>query len=201
MHHQRIVLILEGQPEELSAPMRPGNAVPGEPRNKVRRTRKVTPNRTWMCDVNRLEGATDDMVLEPTPHHLNLGQLRHMAKRSHTTLDTAIHLVCATSAGPPCTNSAVAGVGNSYAAEALWRAKIHGERIAAELSRPDLRRLLTEVHAVMSEALRAGGTFFDAPYDKRERPIRLFLERPWLPTAARTSPAAGCGAPIRRESS
>ncbi|NEW37122.1 DNA-formamidopyrimidine glycosylase, partial [Nocardia cyriacigeorgica] len=56
----------------------------------------------------------------------------------------------------------ISGVGNIYADEALWRAKIHGCRTAAGLSRPAVRTLLTEVEAVLGDALAAGGTSFDA---------------------------------------
>ncbi|WP_280349988.1 bifunctional DNA-formamidopyrimidine glycosylase/DNA-(apurinic or apyrimidinic site) lyase, partial [Nocardia abscessus] len=58
----------------------------------------------------------------------------------------------------------VSGIGNIYADEALWRARIHGGRLASGLSRPAVRGLLAEVSAVMGEALAAGGTSFDALY-------------------------------------
>ena len=44
----------------------------------------------------------------------------------------------------------VSGIGNIYADEALWRAGIHGERIAGKPTRPALHWLLTDVRAVMS---------------------------------------------------
>ncbi|MFC4126516.1 bifunctional DNA-formamidopyrimidine glycosylase/DNA-(apurinic or apyrimidinic site) lyase [Nocardia rhizosphaerae] len=58
----------------------------------------------------------------------------------------------------------VSGIGNIYADEALWRAGLHGTRIAADLTRPVVRTLLDGVSAVMSEALAVGGTSFDALY-------------------------------------
>ncbi|WP_280339829.1 bifunctional DNA-formamidopyrimidine glycosylase/DNA-(apurinic or apyrimidinic site) lyase [Nocardia neocaledoniensis] len=58
----------------------------------------------------------------------------------------------------------VSGIGNIYADEALWRAGLHGTRIAAELTRPVVRTLLAAVTAVMTEALAVGGTSFDALY-------------------------------------
>ena len=60
--------------------------------------------------------------------------------------------------------SVISGVGNIYADEALWRARIHGERPGAALSRPQVRLLLEEVRAVMTSALAQGGTSFDALY-------------------------------------
>ena len=58
----------------------------------------------------------------------------------------------------------ISGVGNIYADEALWRAKIHPERLAAKLSDDELRRLLSSIRAVMRKALDSGGTSFDHLY-------------------------------------
>lgn len=58
----------------------------------------------------------------------------------------------------------VSGVGNIYADEGLWRARIHGERPGSALTRPQVRLLLEEVRAVMTSALAQGGTSFDALY-------------------------------------
>ena len=58
----------------------------------------------------------------------------------------------------------VAGLGNIYADEALWRARVHGERPSDTLSRPALGRLLDHAREVMGEALAKGGTSFDALY-------------------------------------
>jgi formamidopyrimidine-DNA glycosylase len=58
----------------------------------------------------------------------------------------------------------VSGIGNIYADEALWRAKINGARIADTLSRRQLRALLDAAAEVMREALDKGGTSFDSLY-------------------------------------
>ena len=60
--------------------------------------------------------------------------------------------------------SLVSGIGNIYADESLWRARLHGARLTAALSRPWLRGLLSDVRAVLGEAIGAGGTSFDALY-------------------------------------
>ena len=52
------------------------------------------------------------------------------------------------------------GVGNIYANEALWRAKIDPSRPAATLSPADTTRLHTELRAVLTEAVAARGTSF-----------------------------------------
>ncbi|WP_062072346.1 bifunctional DNA-formamidopyrimidine glycosylase/DNA-(apurinic or apyrimidinic site) lyase [Demequina sediminicola] len=56
------------------------------------------------------------------------------------------------------------GIGNIYADEALWHARIHPERPASALSAPQSRALLDAARTVMSDALVAGGTSFDALY-------------------------------------
>ncbi len=58
----------------------------------------------------------------------------------------------------------VSGIGNIYADEALWRAQLHGARSTQTLSRPAVRRVLAAAGEVMTEALRQGGTSFDALY-------------------------------------
>ena len=58
----------------------------------------------------------------------------------------------------------VAGVGNIYADEALWRAGVNGARIAEKLSRRQLGGLLDSAAEVMREALGQGGTSFDSLY-------------------------------------
>ncbi len=58
----------------------------------------------------------------------------------------------------------VSGIGNIYADEALWRAKVHGARIAATLSRRQLAAVLDAADDVMRDALAKGGTSFDSLY-------------------------------------
>lgn len=58
----------------------------------------------------------------------------------------------------------VSGVGNIYADEALWAARIHPETPAKALSTRAVNRLLAEIRAVLEKALAEGGTSFDAQY-------------------------------------
>jgi formamidopyrimidine-DNA glycosylase len=60
--------------------------------------------------------------------------------------------------------SLISGVGNIYADEALWRARLHFERPGTSLSLPEAKRLLAAAREVMGEALAVGGTSFDALY-------------------------------------
>ena len=58
----------------------------------------------------------------------------------------------------------VSGIGNIYADESLWGAKIHYEQPTATLSPAKAKLLLAEVRAVLAQALAEGGTSFDAQY-------------------------------------
>jgi formamidopyrimidine-DNA glycosylase len=58
----------------------------------------------------------------------------------------------------------MSGVGNIYADESLWRARIHPETPACDLSIPKIGALVDAVTTVMAEAIEAGGTSFDALY-------------------------------------
>jgi formamidopyrimidine-DNA glycosylase len=58
----------------------------------------------------------------------------------------------------------VSGIGNIYADEALWAARIHFDQPTRELSRPRAKTLLAEVRLVLAKALAEGGTSFDSQY-------------------------------------
>ncbi|WP_455114223.1 bifunctional DNA-formamidopyrimidine glycosylase/DNA-(apurinic or apyrimidinic site) lyase [Rothia mucilaginosa] len=60
--------------------------------------------------------------------------------------------------------SVISGVGNIYADEALWRARLHYAKPARTLSAAQTRELLEAVTQVLCESLAAGGTSFDALY-------------------------------------
>jgi len=52
----------------------------------------------------------------------------------------------------------VVGVGNIYASEALFRARLRPQRQARSLTRAEAARLVKSVRAVLAQAIRAGGT-------------------------------------------
>jgi formamidopyrimidine-DNA glycosylase len=52
----------------------------------------------------------------------------------------------------------LAGVGNIYANEALFRAKIHPARPANSIGRAEAQRLLTSIQSTLEDAIRARGT-------------------------------------------
>ncbi|MCP1414494.1 bifunctional DNA-formamidopyrimidine glycosylase/DNA-(apurinic or apyrimidinic site) lyase [Paenarthrobacter sp. A20] len=60
--------------------------------------------------------------------------------------------------------SVISGIGNIYADEALWRARLHYARATDTMRRADAERLVEAVRDVMNAALAAGGTSFDSLY-------------------------------------
>ena len=58
----------------------------------------------------------------------------------------------------------MSGVGNIYADEALWRAKLHYDQPANTLSLAKTRELLAHVTEILAAAVKVGGTSFDEQY-------------------------------------
>ena len=94
--------------------------------------------------------------------------------------------------------SLVSGVGNIYADEALWRARTHWDRLAANLRRADTSRLLAAVREVLTEALQAGGTSFDSLYVNVNGESGYF-GRSLAVYGREGEPCPRCGTPIRRD--
>jgi len=95
--------------------------------------------------------------------------------------------------------TAISGVGNIYADEALWRARIHPETPARSLPTRAVNRLLGEVRAVLERALAEGGTSFDAQYVNVNGQAGYFAHS--LNAYGRTGePCPRCGRPIVRVS-
>jgi formamidopyrimidine-DNA glycosylase len=92
----------------------------------------------------------------------------------------------------------ISGVGNIYADEALWRAKLHGTRPTDALTRPAASRLLAHVREVLSEAIVAGGTSFDALYVNVNGQSGYF-DRSLNVYGREGEPCNRCAAPLRRE--
>jgi formamidopyrimidine-DNA glycosylase len=92
----------------------------------------------------------------------------------------------------------VSGIGNIYADEALWRARVNGARLASSLSRGKLAELLDAAAEVMSDALGQGGTSFDSLYVNVNGESGYF-ERSLDAYGREGEPCRRCGAVMRRE--
>ncbi len=95
------------------------------------------------------------------------------------------------------TQTVVSGVGNIYADESLWRARLHGERAGSRLGRAVVLELLGHVQDVMAEALAQGGTSFDSLYVNVNGQSGYF-DRSLDAYGQEGRPCSRCGTPIRR---
>ena len=94
--------------------------------------------------------------------------------------------------------SLISGIGNIYADEALWRARLHYARATDTMRPAQIRSVLAAAHDVMTEALDVGGTSFDALYVDVNGESGYF-ERGLSAYGREGLPCPRCGRPIRRE--
>jgi formamidopyrimidine-DNA glycosylase len=94
--------------------------------------------------------------------------------------------------------SLVSGIGNIYADEALWRARLHWARPTDTLKPAEVSRLLEAVRDVLTEALKAGGTSFDALYVNVNGESGYF-DRSLNAYGREGEPCGRCATPIRRD--
>jgi len=121
------------------------------------------------------------------PHFDDRAFLRALA-RKQTTIKRAL-----------LDQTLISGIGNIYADEALWAARVHYDQPTSSLSRPRAVAVLTEVRAVLGKALAEGGTSFDAQYVNVNGASGYFSHS--LNAYGRQGePCARCGRPIVRES-
>jgi formamidopyrimidine-DNA glycosylase len=92
----------------------------------------------------------------------------------------------------------VSGIGNIYADEALWRARVNGARLASSMTRQKLGEVLDAAAEVMTEALGQGGTSFDSLYVNVNGESGYF-ERSLDAYGREGEPCRRCGAVMRRE--
>ena len=92
----------------------------------------------------------------------------------------------------------VSGIGNIYADEALWLARMHYARATATLSSRRAAEVVTAASTVMRTALDHGGTSFDALYVNVNGASGYF-DRSLAVYGQEGRPCPRCGTPVRRE--
>ena len=92
----------------------------------------------------------------------------------------------------------MSGVGNIYADEALWRARLHYARPTETLTRAQVDAVLAGARTVMGAALEQGGTSFDALYVDVNGQSGYF-DRTLEVYGRAGEPCRRCGTLIRRE--
>jgi formamidopyrimidine-DNA glycosylase len=94
--------------------------------------------------------------------------------------------------------SLVSGIGNIYADEALWRARLHWARATNTLTRAEAARALDAVREVLQAALQSGGTSFDSLYVNVNGESGYF-GRSLCVYGRAGEPCPRCGTPIVRD--
>jgi formamidopyrimidine-DNA glycosylase len=108
-------------------------------------------------------------------------------RRKHTELKRAL-----------LDQSLISGIGNIYADEALWVARLHYARPTEKLTPARVREVLAAAIDVMTAALAAGGTSFDSLYVNVNGASGYF-DRSLQAYGREDKPCGRCGTPIRRE--
>jgi formamidopyrimidine-DNA glycosylase len=93
----------------------------------------------------------------------------------------------------------LSGVGNIYADEALWRAKLHYDQPANSLSLPKTKELLGHIREILAAAVLVGGTSFDEQY-KNVNGQSGYFEVSLNAYGMTGRPCPRCGRAIVRES-
>ncbi len=87
---------------------------------------------------------------------------------------------------------AIAGLGNIYVDEALFRARLHPLRLASSLSLAEVERLHTAIRAVLLEGIQQNGASIDWVYRGGE------FQRHFRVYGRAGEPCLHCGTPIER---
>ncbi len=135
----------------------------------------------------RIPASVAHIARDPLDPHFDDGLFLDRLARRDTTIKRAL-----------LDQTLVSGIGNIYADEALWAARVHYDQPTRSLSRPRARVLLAEVRAVLGKALAEGGTSFDSQYVNVNGASGYFSHS--LNAYGRQGePCPRCGRPIVRE--
>jgi len=93
----------------------------------------------------------------------------------------------------------MSGVGNIYADEALWRARLHYDQPANSLSVSKTKELIAHVTEILAAAVKVGGTSFDEQY-KNVNGESGYFEISLNAYGMTGRPCNRCGKPIKRDS-
>lgn len=151
----------------------------------------------WFCDNRRL----GKIAWFPGPEDAERAFARsHGPDALAITADELGGRLARTSRGIKPTlmdQKVLAGIGNIYADEILFQARLHPSRLASSLSKAEVARLHAAIPEVLERAIAAEGSSFDAGY----RTV-LGLEGGFLAQNAMYGrggqPCPGCGQPVEK---
>ena len=136
--------------------------------------------------VSNTKGISD-LAPEPFSDDFSLAYLKETLARSRRSLKTLL-----------LDQTKVLGLGNIYAAEALFRARINPFKIAATLSAPRVARLHQAILEVLRDAIADSSTSRVNLEEKNGFSYGEAFERFWQVYELEGEPCVKCGARIRR---
>ena len=136
----------------------------------------------------RVPECASHIALDPLDPHWNQEKTIEQVRSKHSEIKRVL-----------LDQTVVSGIGNIYADEALWLAKIHWATPADFLSRQQIAELLEQAKAVMTSALDVGGTSFDSLYVNVNGESGYF-SRDLNAYGQEDQPCTRCGTLIVRES-
>jgi formamidopyrimidine-DNA glycosylase len=142
---------------------------------------------TFVTDGAELPGPIAHIAPDPFEPAFDAATLTRRLKSRHTGIKRAL-----------LDQSLISGVGNIYADEALWRARLHWARPTETLTGPQVSRLLAAVREVLGEALEVGGTSFDSLYVNVNGESGYF-ERSLAVYGREGQECPRCGTQVRRD--
>jgi formamidopyrimidine-DNA glycosylase len=160
--------------------------------SQFKELRFVDPRRFGRMGIHVIEKAQDEGAESPgfrgpgtEPLHISKADFRKLFHGRRTSIKAAL-----------LNQTLLHGVGNIYADESLFRAKIRPRRMASRLTAQELDRLHASVQKVLREAIRLGGSsvsdYVDAAGERGFFQLRHYV---YMRTG---QPCLVCGTPIRR---
>lgn len=134
-------------------------------------------------DIMNREGLAD---LGPEPLEISADEFVSLLKSSHRMIKPAL-----------LDQTFIAGIGNIYADESLFRARIHPRRQTDTLSAAKIRELHREMQGILREAIRLMGTSVDTFAGLNGNPGRF--QKYLLVYGREGEPCPRCGRTIHRE--
>lgn len=103
--------------------------------------------RLWLMHADEVDGFLEEQGFGPEPltEDFSVPGFRARLRRRSIPIKTAL-----------LDQGVVGGIGNIYADESLWEARIHPRRTANSLTLPEIKRLHAAVRSVLAYALREG---------------------------------------------
>ena len=127
------------------------------------------------------------IALDPLDEQFDDAAFIRSVRRRHTGIKRAL-----------IDQTLISGVGNIYADEALWQARLHYARPTETMTGPEIGRLLTGLRSVLAAALADRGTSFDSHYVDVNGSSGNF-ERSLQVYGRAGLPCRRCGTPIRKD--